>query len=252
MELINLDSYKLYLKSGKLLFKANLKIDDQNTKLVVLKAPNGTGKSRFFENILGIDDSTYNEGNASILGLNKKDLIYSESIKDLVVYIEQESRFFTDNDKAEGFYSGICFLSNSKFDVSRLDKLLSYFYKTSKDLKEFKNKRIFKLSGGEKKILQICAMIAAKEKAKLYIIDEPLNNLEINKIKIFSNFIRQQIIEGKRFLISSHLSLFPFPDLNLTIKEYNLVKIDNSFDKCLGEIDDLGFYKEVEWWKINL
>jgi ABC-type transport system involved in cytochrome c biogenesis ATPase subunit len=89
-------------------------------------------------------------------------------------------------------------------------------------------------------------MIAAKEKAKLYIIDEPLNNLEINKIKIFSNFIRQQIIEGKRFLISSHLSLFPFPDLNLTIKEYNLVKIDNSFDKCLGEIDDLGFYKEVE------
>jgi ABC-type multidrug transport system ATPase subunit len=71
-----------------------------------------------------------------------------------------------------------------------------------------------KLSGGQQRILTILSNVLSRPGASLYIIDEPLNNLDSKNIPTVVNFIRQLHLNFPRssFLIVTHNDLFDFID----------------------------------------
>lgn len=127
-----------------------------------ITAPNGYGKSTLLNLI--------NQSNPSIL-YNDKRLSASK-----IVYIKQEP-LLLDNLSV---LSNINFFAKPKASEI-IAEIKSHF---NYDMKQ----KVKKLSGGEKQFLYL--LIQLKSEGQLYLIDEPFNNLDKDKVVIFEELIK--------------------------------------------------------------
>lgn len=114
-----------------------------------------------------------------------------------ISYISQEEYLFENISVREN----ICVLSK---DFKKTTHILEQVVDFSLD------KKISKLSGGEKQIIKL--IIGLFEKSDIYLIDEPFNNLDKDKVKLISAIIsslsgviiivdHQDKIKGKRLYL---------------------------------------------------
>lgn len=108
------------------------------------------------------------------------------------------------------------------------------------------DRRLKDCSGGEKRMVSILRAFS-RHHSKLFILDEPINNLDAKHARILNNFL----IDLKKqpnppaVLIVTHCHMFRGVDRAYQLKGGRLVQIDNYEPKsCFGECDLAGYYTE--------
>ncbi len=208
----------------------NVSVSLQSGKIYGLLGPNGSGKTTFMRLVAGLFYPT--KGSIEILSEKK-----SVKSKASVAYMPTES-FFYDYMKikdVEKFF--IDFFED--FDAEKFDELLN-------KMKLEKKMKITSLSSGMNAKLRVALTMARK--AKVYLLDEPLNGIDL----IARDAIMSAIIEGAQednaVIISSHLIdvMENVLDDVIFIKQGEVVINENAEDareKYNKSISEL--YKEV-------
>ncbi|MCT4543338.1 MAG: ABC transporter ATP-binding protein [Vallitalea sp.] len=156
-------------------------------KIYGLLGPNGSGKTTFMKMVAGLLHPT--SGTITVDGNpvgteSKKVTVYMSTDNFIFKYMKVKNvkSFFLD------FYED--------FDGEKFDKLLDYM-DLDMDMK------VSSLSTGMAAKLKIAASLSRK--AKIYMLDEPLNGIDLVAREKIINTIVESANEGNSILISSHL-----------------------------------------------
>ena len=168
-----------HYKNNKVFEHVDVNIDEGDIVLVIGR--NGAGKSTLLRLIAKIDEvSRYS---TLINDVDKKDISYMAS--ELIYYSQMKIKDILS------FYNDIHNDFDTKYATAYID--------------EFKlslNKRISRLSDGERKILAF--IICLSFNRKLYIIDEPFPNVDLLNDEIFRRMIIEKYDKHTTFIIATH------------------------------------------------
>lgn len=244
----------LTIKYSDKIILDNCSCEFSSNDVYLIEGKNGTGKSTFIKTILGIDRNsrfangiiTLSQFEENILDFNDAELLKYRS---KIAYLEQKD--FYDNNP---FVTVFDVLSDSykdfynKYKLTLDDKVIieNIFNKYNPHDSKFSLKtKVSKLSGGQQRLLSIIASICIRKDSNLFIIDEPLNNLDVSTVIEVSNLLNRIIKEKKEaiFIIVSHCKIFPFITRVLEIKDNKFIERE-AFKcySCYGEPDDEGYY----------
>ncbi len=127
------------------------------------------------------------------------------------------------------------------------DKLFNDYLKCSIYEKgKLNEKHLNVCSGGQKKIVSILKAFS-RNNSKLFILDEPINNLDSKHARILNNFLidLKKSDDPPAILIVTHCHMFQSVDRAYEIKNGKLVLLEKYEPKsCFGECDSCGYYKE--------
>lgn len=208
----------------------DVSISLEGGKIYGLLGPNGSGKTTLMRLISGLFYPT--KGEIEIMS-EKKSIVSKAS----VAYMPTES-FFYDYMKikdVEQFF--IDFFED--FDATKFDELL-------KKMNLSKNLKVSALSSGMNAKLRVAVTMARR--AKIYLLDEPLNGIDLVARDAIMSAIIQEAREDNVIIISSHLIdvMENVLDDVIFIKEGQIVINENAEEareKYNKSIADL--YKEV-------
>ncbi len=164
-----------------------------NGEVLGLLGPNGAGKTTTVSILLGIIKKT--KGAFSIFGKQIDDF---KTIKDLIGYAPQEIVFYdylTVQENAELFAD--CYDLENKKD--RIEDLFELFHLT-----ELKKRRAGKLSGGQKRRLNL--VLGMLHSPKILFLDEPSAGMDPQSRNIlWENVERLSKEEGITIILTTHL-----------------------------------------------
>ena len=149
--------------------------------IVLVIGRNGAGKSTLLRLIARIEEiSKYS---TLINEVEKKDISYLAS--DLIYYSQMKIKdiFSFYNDMHDDFDKDYAYSCLTEFKISA-------------------NKRISRLSDGERKIINF--IICLSFNRKLYIIDEPFPNVDLLNDEIFRKMIIEKYHQNTTFIIATH------------------------------------------------
>ncbi len=178
-------------RSKKIIFE-NVNISLSTGKIIILKGKNGSGKTSLIKTILNLFEpsagSIYWKGKPLDKNLYN---FYSN-----LTYIADK----TSSIKQISVYENIkiwkkMFLSN--VNLNQIDNILSIL-----NLDNFAHAKVNSLSLGEIKKLELLRLII--ENKKIWILDEPLTNLDSNSIEIISQTFADHSKNNGCILFSSH------------------------------------------------
>ena len=96
-------------------------------------------------------------------------------------------------------------------------------------------------------MLSIISSVAVRENAKLFIIDEPLNNLDFANARKISNLITRIHKENPdaAILMVTHCRIFPAINRLITLKNGVIVPNEEEYacHSCFGKANSEGFYE---------
>ncbi|MBE6147240.1 MAG: ABC-F family ATP-binding cassette domain-containing protein [Firmicutes bacterium] len=198
-----LDEFSLEVKTGE---------------VITLVGENGCGKSTILNIISG--DESFDKGNISIRNGNTigylkqmpevrnndetvKDILY-ESVSDILEMGNKLKEYEVKMENVEGNklneliikYSNLQekFINMGGYDIdTQINKIITGF-----NLNSLVNKKYNSLSGGEKRIVSLAAIMI--KKPSILLLDEPTNHLDIKTLEWFENFIKKY--KGTILLVS--------------------------------------------------
>lgn len=250
-ELLNISGLSIELKEKCLLSEATTTFN--SGEVVLLEGGNGTGKTTFLKSLLGLQAS-----NCKVSGIiqwtNYGDVLQmSESelqgLRAHVAYLEQKddySAFYGISVKevlADSLEAHLGRKLNRK-DYSFIEETFKKYCPNGVSI-SLKSK-INKLSGGQQRLVSIIASLCMRIDSDVFIIDEPLNNLDISTIVHISNLLNKIRIERPEALmiIISHCKIFPFINKVVRIDNQRISESNEEIvcNACFGKPDELGFY----------
>lgn len=194
---------------------SDITLDIERGKIYALLGPNGSGKTTFMKMAAGLVKPT--SGTITYEGLP----IGIES-KKRVAYMSTEPFFYSYMTALDvGKYYQDFF---EDFDMARYEELIKKMDLSMKD-------KAKTLSSGLAAKLKIAATLARK--AELYMLDEPLNGIDIIARERIINTILEVASDNTSILVSSHL----VDELEKIID--NAVFIKNGTVVLLGEAEQL-------------
>jgi len=174
---------------------SNINLELKENEKIAIIGQNGAGKTTLLRAILGLKNS---EGSISILGesLNTKDDF--KKIYPNIGYLFQDS---DDSFIASSVIDEVAFnLYNQNDDYeTAYKKALELLEKFG--IAEFKNKLPIKLSGGQKRIVAICACLV--HSPKILLLDEPTNHLDYDMSSIVEKKLKEY--NGNIILIAHNI-----------------------------------------------
>lgn len=186
---------------------AGITFDIEPGKICALLGPNGSGKTTWMKMVAGLIKPTM--GTITYNGLE----IGTET-KRRIAYMSTEPFYYTymTVDDVGKYYADFF----EDFDMKRYQELVMRMGLHPKD----KSKN---LSSGLAAKLKIAATLARR--AEVYLLDEPLNGIDIIARELIINTILESANENTTIIISSHLvdELEKIIDNAIFIKEGNLV-----------------------------
>jgi len=196
-----------FKRSDKIIFK-DINISASTGKIILINGNNGSGKTSLLKTIINVLEPT----NGEIFWMGKK-------IKKNIFNFFMNTTFIMDKPTSSRnltVIENILFWKNltmSKISLDEIIKLLEIL-----ELIKYKNIQAGYLSLGEIKKLELSRLII--ERKKLWLLDEPYNNLDNNSIDIINQtFIDHSNKEGI-VLFSSHFE----PN----IPNYEIVTMEHS------------------------
>lgn len=178
------DLHKSYMTKKAL---RNVNLEFQSGKIYGLLGPNGSGKTTLMKVIADLHQQ--NEGEILICGEKP-----SHKTRAFVAFMPTENFIYgwMKVKEALQFYKDMY----QDFDMERAEELIQF-------MELDKNQKVASLSTGQKARLKITLTICRR--AKIYMLDEPLNGLDpISRTKIKECIIDQFDSEGV-MIISTHL-----------------------------------------------
>ncbi len=165
----------------------NMNVTLESGRVYAVLGPNGSGKTTFMKIVAGLTKPTH--GQVKFRGLpigveSKKKVAYMSTEPFFYSYmtVENVGKYFED------FFED--------FDKDRYNELLTKMDLNPKD-------KVKRLSSGNASKLKIAATLARK--AELYMLDEPLNGIDIIAREKIITTILEVAGEESTILISSHL-----------------------------------------------
>lgn len=107
---------------------------------------------------------------------------------------------------------------------------------------------IKKMSGGQKKLTNIMTNLIRYSFCDLLLLDEPLNNLDYNNVRLFSNVLTRIYRDKPELgiIMVTHCRSIPIVNRVIEIQPNTkkLVETKNySCNSCFGELDEKGYYQ---------
>lgn len=286
MSILRISHLNVGIENKIIVSDGSLNINEND--VVLLTGPNGCGKSTVIKIIMGdtFDYKRLSTGKTEAWFCHngtELDILSSDNNMELfrrnVCYVSQDDTFESDSlldcflislnycdirnkeqyifDFVRKFSIQDCF--NVDFSEKRLDhrscrianKLSVDIDRLSDDDKraiKLLGVRTSKLSGGQKKLANIVTNLVKCEFCNLIILDEPLNNLDYNNVRLFSNVLTQIHHEYPKIgiLIVTHCRSIPIIN--------KVVEIDTKINKliagqeyfctsCFGRVDEHQMYR---------
>ncbi len=215
MSILKLENENLVVKKDGRVLLQNINFTVEKGDKILLSGINGAGKSTLFKALLNFITE---EGDAyAKLEGGKYTFCESENTDNLnqnIIYISQEDFISKPYKKVRK-----AFLEAIPDEISDKKKYLSDWLEKYKpfiqdDLKKkLIDKRVFQLSGGEKKFVGIVQSLLRcdMENVKLALIDEPVNNLDAKHIRQLSDLLTRIQCYNTDFavVIITHCHAFP-------------------------------------------
>lgn len=172
-----------------LIFKIN-RIDFSD-KINYICDKNGSGKTLFLDSLY-FDDKVRIEPH-----IDKKDIIY----------LSQHFSFY-ERINVKDFVEFFDQINNETL----LEKIRKNSY-IDNFINENFDKTLYHLSGGEFKFLYLILLLFTDK--KLYLLDEPFNELDKEKAKYIANLIKDLNKNGKKIIITNHYDLGLFEEKDM-------------------------------------
>ncbi|EDP74873.1 ATP-binding cassette domain-containing protein [Hydrogenivirga sp. 128-5-R1-1] len=193
-----LKAEKVCFGYGKGILIEDLSFSLKEGDILLIKGPNGTGKTTLLKIILGVLKPI--EGKVFYKGNDTSKIPVWKLVNMGVSYMPQE---------------GLCFDSlsiNETLKIANVDH-----ERTNNMIKQIKERltthgidkgerKTAVLSGGEKKLLSF--LIAVSRDSDLIILDEPCSGLNNKFIEICTQIIREKSLKGTAFIVVEHNPLF--------------------------------------------
>lgn len=199
MEILKLSNLNFKYNSLDSFSLKNINFLCEEKKLIGIAGPNGSGKSTILKLISGIEKSS--EGSIFLFGKELKKYGSVERAK-IIRWVGQMEEIKIPYRVIDYIIFG-AFPETSFFGkisgkkIEKAEELLEIFH-----LKEKKYFDVEKLSGGERKLLQIIFSMISEP--KILLLDEPFAHLDPVHLKTLFSLIKKEKENGKSFIISSH------------------------------------------------
>lgn len=238
-KLIEFKNVKIAL-GDRILFE-NLNFSINRGDSFMLLGDNGTGKSLLM-NLIALGNSEDLRGHyqgltveGEILNEEGKNLLDSKVGNRKIAYVTQNEEFYK-NATILGQIKTDCGGMGVEFSEEEIDALLHYF-----DIKTDKNKKLkHSLSGGEGKVIHLISKLLTLKKARILLMDEPLNHLAFKNAKRLNDLIIKARKENPdlAILTISHCCAVNFVDeaLRYSKEEKQMTKMRYSSYDCFDRI----------------
>ena len=256
--ILKVSNLNIVLSDGTNIVK-NVSFEIKSGEVVAISGANGCGKSTILKAIMRVDEAHKNiTGSISYLGGKnmltmvknelqafRAEVAYVPQKDDYTCYGKRMTVFDAMMDSAES-YSTKQFSKNDIVQLFDRYELRVYDENTGKPL-FYEKSCPSKLSGGQQRMLSIISAVAVREDAKLFIIDEPLNNLDFKNARKVSNLITRIHKENPdaAILMVTHCRIFPAITRLITLEKGVIVPNTEEYycHSCFGTANEDGFYE---------
>ncbi len=239
---------------GNMSIFKNISFSIEKGDAVLLSGANGIGKSTLVKSILRLEmeskrikGTIFSRWDGNVLELDANSI---QNFRSRIAYIQQKDDYSQMgniqvrdilNESNESFFG-------KSIGYSEVNDLIDEWIPRKSD-----NKRVFdaksypaKFSGGEQRLLSVLSVIATRSSADLFIIDEPLNNLDFENARNISNLINKAINTNPNMglIMISHCRIFPFINKELELSHDGIKELKNKYvcHSCFGIPDEKGYY----------
>lgn len=243
MALLKIDNLSISYGKNNILKEINMDLNEG--EVISLSGDNGCGKSTLLRVIFGDINGLSVNGSVLYRGNNVLDGKFDiQNFRKKIGYVPQDDSFCEETPFKEACYSYK--LHSGKEDEEYINTLFDKF-----NIAYLKNRKLFskygsQLSGGEKKMVALIAVLCRKD-SDLFLIDEPLNNLDSKNVKTISNMISMIHETNPKacIIIITHCHALPCVNRQYQIENGNIHLIDEEYKcfNCFGSIDEKGYYK---------
>lgn len=239
-------------KNGKKIIVENGEFEVNAGEFVLILGENGAGKSSIFRSIVRDSNKSGDERDMYFRG---------ELVSDLKLQkFRQSIGFASQEDDPESFFGKRVWdcvkdyvVASNQFDSKKkMAEAIDSVYNALRCDKyadgEFKNRKLSKCSGGEKRMASLLRALSRTE-SDLFILDEPINNLDAYHARLLNNYLAalKKRENPPGILVITHCHMFQCVDRVYKLSKGQLIEIKDYKPKsCYGECNECGLYTEEE------
>ena len=201
----------------QIIFDISFNVDDN--EIILLTGGNGSGKSTVLKCIYGLLPKWNKDAKIFFDNKDITNLSTSEMVKNGIVYIPQKNNYFESLTIHENLI-----VSGSTANTSNQIRQREQVVLDLPNLREFKNRNPFHLSGGERQMLALGNGLM--NNPKLILFDEPFAGLDETNTKIMVNELLKLKEKKISMLIVEHKNIFnTYANIELQMYLGRIIKV---------------------------